>query len=43
MEMLPPDVFQYSVAGKPSAVNDKNPKLKFYKKIGKHNFYRRIP
>ena len=43
MEMLPPDVFQYSVAGKPSAVNDNNPKLKFYKKIGKHNFYRRIP
>jgi len=43
MEMLPPDVFQYSVAGKPSAVNDKNPKLKFYKKIGKHNFYRRVP
>ena len=43
MEMLPPDVFQYSVAGKPSAVNDKNPKLKFYKKIGKHNFYKRIP
>ena len=42
-EMLPKDVFQYSVAGKPSAVNDNNPKLKFYKKIGKHNFYQRIP
>ena len=41
--MLPKDVFQYSLEGKPSAVNNNNPKLKFYKKIGKHNFYKRIP
>ena len=41
--MLPKDVFQYSLEGKPSAVNNSNPKLKFYKKIGKHNFYKRIP
>jgi hypothetical protein len=40
--MLPKDVFQYSLEGKPSAVNNNNPKLKFYKKIGKHNFYKRI-
>ena len=40
--MLPKNVFQYSLEGKPSAVNNNNPKLKFYKKIGKHNFYKRI-
>ena len=41
-EMLPPDVFQYSVEGKASEKNEQNPKLKFYKQIGKHRFYQRV-
>jgi len=41
-EMLPPDVFQYSVEGKASESNERNPKLKFYKQIGKHRFYQRV-
>ena len=41
-EMLPPDIFQYSVEGKPSEKNEQNPKLRFYKQIGKHRFYQRV-
>jgi hypothetical protein len=41
-EMLPADVFQYSVEGKASESNERNPKLKFYKQIGKHRFYQRV-
>ena len=41
-EMLPPDVFQYSVEGEASKNNENNPKLKFFKQIGKHRFYRRV-
>ena len=41
-EMLPADVFQYSVEGKASESNEQNPKLKFYKQIGKHRFYQRV-
>jgi hypothetical protein len=41
-EMLPPDVFQYSVEGEASEKNEQNPKLKFYKQIGKHRFYQRV-
>ena len=41
-EMLPPDVFQYSVEGEASKINESNPKLKFFKQIGKHRFYQRV-
>ena len=43
MEMLPPNVFNYAKVGDASKRMSKNPKLKFYKRVGQHDFYERIP
>ena len=43
MEMLPPNVFNYAKVGDASKRMSQNPKLKFYKRVGQHDFYERIP